>query len=160
MKRPDSIAIIASVFGSIANAQSSFDSPTKNWPPEVSAACEYFMYESFLEDMPDFIIFDGGPTSATIGLNRYLKITWLNANLRTAGPADALPIFKTEGPTFSASIICLADVVDHRILEISIQPGPFVGETVDAPDGVKKEVYSKPPTKTYAVGNMIHQGKY
>lgn len=63
------------------------------------------------------------------------------------------------GPTaeVSALIMCEADVIDRRVLNISVIDGPLVGSPSE---NAFSAIYSGPVSESIEVGSRVHQGKY
>jgi hypothetical protein len=60
---------------------------------------------------------------------------------------------------FSADFLCLVDVVDRRVLTVSLQDGSSVGQEVELSNGTKRQLSGIKETSV-DIGSMSHQGKY
>ncbi len=90
-----------------------------------------------------------------LDLERYQTIFW---------PDVSLAIFENTESTkptavLSATLTCLADVIDRRVLEIAISPGSKVGERIYLDDGDSRFAIT-PKHTSVSMGDKTHEGKY
>ena len=59
----------------------------------------------------------------------------------------------------SAKIVCLVDIKDHRVITISINPGPLDGTDGKLSNGETRSIYGA-VSQVVPIGLEPHQGKY
>jgi hypothetical protein len=128
--------------------------------PSTTQACEHFSIDHFKTEnsVPTVSLGQfnfGKANDVALDLERYKTIFWPDVSLAIFDNAES-----TEpNAVLSATLTCLADVVDRRSLEITILRCPKVGEKIQLDGGVSRFAIT-PKHTSASVGDETHEGKY
>jgi hypothetical protein len=124
-------------------------------------ACSYFDKMANIDSDAEFVnveapILVEPYTRSSIALDRY--------SIFTRSIQAEVGWLKDDGTqlisgALSALFTCEVDVIDRRVLRISVSPGPLAGEEIELSDGSKRTALT-PGTTSVEIGAMSHQGKY
>lgn len=60
----------------------------------------------------------------------------------------------------SAIYTCFVDIVDERVLEVTVTDGPLVGQAIPVPGRTGDREVNGPVPASYAAGIAAHRGRY